>query len=507
MPRPATTCAGSWAAEPARYTGRCFPQHRFRPCPSLIPIPARCRRKNPVPTSVAAVVARCACLTCMPMSCSATARRWPSGRRGIRMPRHEPRASGGSAGDGGVAAVRVDCTVDPVRAHRPGLGAGHAQPLPAWAVGAGTARGVLPVGAGHRGARHRAVSRQHRPASQRGRAAALAARCNAIAGTVHPWAGGQHRVPVCQRRHAAAGLVPAPRTGLAVRRRPALGLGVAGVRASLAARAVARWAAAWAGAEGCDCGDRGLAAVPGAGVVPPQPPSRPSLNPQRPAPRAGLGRAMGVVLALAALPAMAAANVQQFSHGRFEQIPVHMPSGTPQRVVIWFHEPSAGGDTSRLPIEALRADGAMVAAVDIAHLRGVLKREGNPTCSFGSGDVENFSRWLQASLHLPGYHLPLVGGDGEGAEMAYSLAAQADTQVFAGLLTTGFCPDHSHERMVCGDGVKRNRLQPAELNFPWLSAAGDHGCKMGEASGFVQQVAMAREFKRTTRAWHRRRLR
>lgn len=215
--------------------------------------------------------------------------------------------------------------------------------------------------------------------------------------------------------------------------------------------------------------------------------------------RAGLGRAMGVVLALAALPAMAAANVQQFSHGRFEQIPVHMPAGTPQRVVIWFHEPTPGGDTSRLPIEALRADGAMVAAVDIAHLRGVLKREGNPTCSFGSGDVENFSRWLQASLHLPGYHLPLVGGDGEGAEMAYSLAAQADTQVFAGLLTTGFCPDHNHERMVCGDGVKHDKLQPAELNFPWLSAAGDHGCKVGEASRFVQQVALAREFKRTAR--------
>ena len=75
--------------------------------------------------------------------------------------------------------------------------------------------------------------------------------------------------------------------------------------------------------------------------------------------RAGLGRAMGVVLALAALPAMAAANVQQFSHGRFEQIPVHMPAGTPQRVVIWFHEPTAGGDTSGLPIEALRADPAL----------------------------------------------------------------------------------------------------------------------------------------------------
>ncbi|MGE6332358.1 virulence factor family protein, partial [Stenotrophomonas sp. NPDC077659] len=96
-------------------------------------------------------------------------------------------------------------------------------------------------------------------------------------------------------------------------------------------------------------------------------------------------------------------------------------------------------------------------------------------------------------------HLPLVGGDGEGAEMAYTLAAQADTQVFAGLLTTGFCPDHSHERMVCGDGVTHNRLQPTELNFPWLSAAGGNGCKAGQASAFVQQVAMAREFKRTTR--------
>ncbi len=83
--------------------------------------------------------------------------------------------------------------------------------------------------------------------------------------------------------------------------------------------------------------------------------------------------------------------------------------------------------------------------------------------------------------------------------MAYALAAQADTQVFAGVLTTGFCPDHSHQRMVCGDGVKRDRLQPAELNFPWLSAAGDNGCRAGQASRFVQQVAMAREFKRTAR--------
>ena len=210
--------------------------------------------------------------------------------------------------------------------------------------------------------------------------------------------------------------------------------------------------------------------------------------------RAGLCRAMGLVLALATMPAMAA--VQQVSHGRFEQVPVHLPAGAPQRVVIWFHE-DRRNDDSRAPIEALRADGALVAAVDVAHLRGVLKREGDSSCAFGAGDVENFSRWVQAYLHLPGYHLPLVGGDGEGAELAYTLAAQADSQVFAGLLTSGFCPDHAHERMVCGAGVSHGRLQPAELNFPWLNAAGDHHCAAGDGARFVRQVAMARDFQRT----------
>ncbi len=52
MPRPATTCAGSWAAEPARYTGGCFPRSPFptvsvpdpdpRPLPPEEPGPNEC---------------------------------------------------------------------------------------------------------------------------------------------------------------------------------------------------------------------------------------------------------------------------------------------------------------------------------------------------------------------------------------------------------------------------------------------------------------------------------
>jgi len=113
--------------------------------------------------------------------------------------------------------------------------------------------------------------------------------------------------------------------------------------------------------------------------------------------------------------------------------------------------------------------------------------------------VENFSRWFQAYLHVPGYHLPLIGGDGEGAALAYAVAAQADTQVFAGLLTTGFCPSGVRERKVCGAGSSHGRLQPAELNFPWLNAAGDVHCPAGESAAFVRKVGMGRQFERTAR--------
>ncbi len=211
--------------------------------------------------------------------------------------------------------------------------------------------------------------------------------------------------------------------------------------------------------------------------------------------RAVWGRMLG--LALAGLTAtVTAAPAQQVSHGRFENVPVYAPAGQPQRVVVWFDGGSEPGRSSRR-IEALRTQGALVARVDVAHLRQVLRREGGGDCSFGAGDVENFSRWFQAYLHVPGYHLPLLGGDGEGAELAYAVAAQADTQVFAGLLTTGFCPDRVRERQVCGAGVSHARLRPAALSFPWLNAAGGARCAAGDAAAFVRAVEQGREFRRT----------
>ncbi|MEE7565250.1 PQQ-binding-like beta-propeller repeat protein, partial [Xanthomonas sp. Kuri4-3] len=96
--------------------------------------------------------------------------------------------------------------------------------------------------------------------------------------------------------------------------------------------------------------------------------------------------------------------------------------------------------------------GAMVALVDTPHLYEVLRKDGG-TCAFSSGDVENFSRYLQAFYRVPTYHLPLLMGDGEGSALAYAVAAQAPDHVLAGVLTDGLCPASVSPKSVCGAGV------------------------------------------------------
>ncbi len=196
-----------------------------------------------------------------------------------------------------------------------------------------------------------------------------------------------------------------------------------------------------------------------------------------------------------AMPAMATAL--RVDHGRFQQVPVHQPDGPAQRVVIWFHADDVGTRASDDAVEALRRDGALVADVDIAQLRAALQREGNIDCAFSAGDVENFSRWLQAYLHLPGYRLPLLGGQGEGAVLAHAVAAQAATGTFAGLLSTAFCPQAPSQPMVCGPGTAAGQPHPVRLSMPWL-AAEEHGQCAATLAPFLQAAGHARSFRRST---------
>lgn len=202
-------------------------------------------------------------------------------------------------------------------------------------------------------------------------------------------------------------------------------------------------------------------------------------------------KTLALVVLLAALAPCHAAEAT-VSHGRFQQVSVHRPEGAPQRVVLWFQQHSGA---SAATLETLRADGALVAVVPVAGVRAALAREHAGRCAFGAGDVENFSRWLQAWLQLPGYRLPLLAGDGEGASLAYALAAQAGPGTLAGLMTDGFNGAAAAPLPVCGPAVEGARIQPVAVPVPWLAAGGDAATRE-----FIAQVPLARSVQLSRRA-------
>ena len=211
-------------------------------------------------------------------------------------------------------------------------------------------------------------------------------------------------------------------------------------------------------------------------------------------------RLLPTALALVIPVAMAApaATPEKVSHGRFENIPVLQPEGEPQRVVLWFAGAGRDAAVRQRQAQALREDGALVAMVDTGHLLQVLAKDPGK-CVFGSGDVENFSRYLQAYLHISTYRLPLLVGDGEGSALAYAVAAQAPANVLAGVLTDDLCPATVPPRAICGAGVgEGGALKPAKLPVPWLAASAVAGARCGKpaADNFVASVAQARVLER-----------
>ncbi len=199
-------------------------------------------------------------------------------------------------------------------------------------------------------------------------------------------------------------------------------------------------------------------------------------------------------------PGVPVAVPEKLSHGRFEKVPVLLPKGDAQRVVLWFAGGKRGDAERMRQVEALRQDGAMVVLIDSAHLQAVLAKI-DGTCDFSAGDVENFSRYVQAYFHVPTYRLPLLVGDGDGAALAYAMAAQAPKHVLAGLMTEDFCPVEVLDDQICGAGIAApaRALQPTSLPVPWLAALdtqAQHRCRR-QSDTFIQKVPQARQFRRS----------
>jgi type IV secretory pathway VirJ component len=187
------------------------------------------------------------------------------------------------------------------------------------------------------------------------------------------------------------------------------------------------------------------------------------------------------------------------SHGRFKDLSVYRPSGTPTSFVLFLSGNegwNAGADTLA---RQLVQQGAMVTAIDFPRFRAALEADGDE-CGFPDGDLENLSHFVQAYFHAPAYLPPMLVGVSAGAPMAYAMLAQAPRDTFSAALTLGFCPNLDLQKALCkGSGFEFTRSEHARgvelvpikgLGNPWLElhSADDKACPAGAAQTFISKV-------------------
>ncbi len=191
-----------------------------------------------------------------------------------------------------------------------------------------------------------------------------------------------------------------------------------------------------------------------------------------------------------------AALPDHVSHGRFQNVAVTLPQGTPRSMVLLLAG-EGGANTAQLALVLARR-GAMVAVIDVSKFDEALAADA-ADCVFPDGDLENLSHFIQAYYHLPIYRAPLLVGYGAGANLAYAVLAQAPVHTFAGAITVGFCPTTSLRRPLCKGGALSSertagrdlRYLPApELDDPWvtLQVERDGECGVGAIRDFTAHM-------------------
>ncbi|MGA2399596.1 MAG: AcvB/VirJ family lysyl-phosphatidylglycerol hydrolase [Steroidobacteraceae bacterium] len=192
-----------------------------------------------------------------------------------------------------------------------------------------------------------------------------------------------------------------------------------------------------------------------------------------------------------------AALPDHVSHGRFQNVAVTLPRGTPRSMVLLLAGEGGANTAADLALVLARR-GAMVAVIDVSEFDKALAADA-ADCVFPDGDLENLSHFIQAYYHLPIYRTPLLVGYGTGANLAYAALAQAPVHTFAGAITVGFCPTTSLRKPLCKGGALNSertaggglRYLPApELDDPWvtLQVEPDGECGVGAIRDFTAHM-------------------
>ncbi len=201
----------------------------------------------------------------------------------------------------------------------------------------------------------------------------------------------------------------------------------------------------------------------------------------------------------ATAPDAARSGVQTLSHGRFKDVTVYQPAGTPKSFVI-FLSGDGGWNLGVVNMaKALVVKGAMVAGINTPRLLAEMEKD-DGDCVYPDGDLENLSHFIQAYYQLPSYLPPLLVGYSSGATLAYASLVQAPEDSFAGALTLAFCPDLNLHKPLCkGNGIEFDKrsdgtgvdfLPAKKLAENWVTLHGaiDQVCAAPATRGFVRKV-------------------
>lgn len=169
--------------------------------------------------------------------------------------------------------------------------------------------------------------------------------------------------------------------------------------------------------------------------------------------------AIGLILLLLALclstPACAKQEKapEKLTFGVFGEVLIYRNTTEPGRAVLLLSE---GAWDARMDKAARTIAGmdATVVGIDTSRLLAPLRAKAEG-CFYQAWEFEGLSKIVQKTLGFKGYHLPVLAGFGEGADVAYATMAQAPKETFAGAVTLGFTPRLAIGKPFCAaNGLK-----------------------------------------------------
>ena len=205
-------------------------------------------------------------------------------------------------------------------------------------------------------------------------------------------------------------------------------------------------------------GASGVTAVPPQGGMSSDAPPRVQMSTAAVAAnKAANGGVLSLPVVAPATPAAAPGAAEFVTHGRFRDVPVYKPKGEIRAVVLMLSGDLGWTPAASRMAESLAQQGALVAGLSTPALFSSLEAD-QGDCAFPDGDLENFSRFLQAYEKVPGYYPPILVGDNEGGALAYAMIAQARPNIFAAAMSMEFCPVLELRKPLCkGEGIHFSR--------------------------------------------------